>query len=107
MGPAAHLRRCQGGRRMTDPSFERALEDFLEAQRLSRRRFLGRAGGAAFAFSGLSAVLAACGGVEGTEDKATEENAKKAESVSHPKTEIGDWTFSNWPLYMDKKMLKQ
>ena len=31
-----------------------------EAQRLSRRRFLGRAGGAAFALSGLSAVLAAC-----------------------------------------------
>jgi spermidine/putrescine transport system substrate-binding protein len=92
---------------MTDPRIERALEEYLEAQRLSRRRFLGRAGGAAFAVSGLSTLIAACGGVEGTQQKAQEENAEKAESVSHPKTEIGDWTFSNWPLYMDKKMLKQ
>ena len=30
---------------MTDPRFERALEQYLEAQRLSRRRFLGRADG--------------------------------------------------------------
>ena len=29
---------------MTDPRFERALEQYLEEQRLSRRRFLGRAG---------------------------------------------------------------
>src|SRR4051794_28665036 len=106
MGPAAHLRRRQGGGRMTDPHFERALEEFLEAQRLSRRRFLGRAGGAAFAASGLSTLLAACGGVEGTEQKAKESNNKKAAAVSHPKEPIGDWTFSNWPLYMDKKLLK-
>src|SRR3954454_22112686 len=105
MGPAAHLRRCQGGGRMTDPSFERALEEFLEAQRLSRRRFLGRAGGAAFAATGLSTLLAACGGVEGTEQKAADQK-KPAAAVNHPKETIGDWTFSNWPLYMDKKILK-
>jgi spermidine/putrescine transport system substrate-binding protein len=91
---------------MTDPRFERALEDYLEAQRLSRRRFLGRAGSAGLAVSGLSTLLAACGGVEGTEEKAGEDTAEKAKSVSHPKTEIGDWTFSNWPLYMDKKLLR-
>jgi spermidine/putrescine transport system substrate-binding protein len=91
---------------MTDPRFERALEEYLEAQRLSRRRFLGRAGSAGLAISGLSTLLAACGGVEGTNEGASEDNAKKAESVSHPKTEIGDWTFSNWPLYMDKKLLR-
>jgi spermidine/putrescine transport system substrate-binding protein len=91
---------------MTDPHFERALEELLEAQRLSRRRFLGRAGGAAFAATGLSTLLAACGGVEGTEQKAKESNDKKAAAVSHPKEPIGDWTFSNWPLYMDKKLLK-
>src|SRR3954452_14691483 len=106
MGPAAHLRRCQGGGRMTDPSFERALEEFLEAQRLSRRRFLGRAGGAAFAATGLSTLLAACGGVEGTQQKAADASKNKAAAVSHPKVPIGDWTFSNWPLYMDKKLLK-
>jgi spermidine/putrescine transport system substrate-binding protein len=91
---------------MTDPRFERALEEFLEAQRLSRRRFLGRAGGAAFAASGLSTLLAACGGVQGTEQKAKESGDKKSASVSHPKEPIGNWTFSNWPLYMDKKLLK-
>lgn len=92
---------------MTDPRFERALEQYLEAQRLSRRRFLGRAGSAGLAVTGLSTLLAACGGVEGTAEKAEERNAEQAEEVSHPKTEIGDWTFSNWPLYMDKKLLRQ
>jgi spermidine/putrescine transport system substrate-binding protein len=91
---------------MTDPRFESALEQWLEAQKHSRRRFLGRAGGAGFALTGLSTLLAACGGVAGTEEKAKDTNTKKAETVSHPKTEIGDWTFSNWPLYMDKKLLK-
>ncbi len=91
---------------MTDPRFERALEEFLEAQRLSRRRVLGRAGGAAFAATGLSTLLAACGGVEGTQQKAADENKDKAAAVSHPKEPIGNWTFSNWPLYMDKKLFK-
>jgi spermidine/putrescine transport system substrate-binding protein len=90
---------------MTDPSFEHALEQYLEAQRLSRRRFLGRAGSAGLAMTGLSTLLAACGGVKGTADEAEKTNKQKA-AVSHPKTEIGDWTFSNWPLYMDKKVLK-
>jgi spermidine/putrescine transport system substrate-binding protein len=90
---------------MTDPRFESALEQFLEAQTQSRRRFLGRAGGAGLALS-LTSVLAACGGVQGTEDKAKETNADKPKTVSHPKEPIGDWTFSNWPLYMDKKLLK-
>jgi spermidine/putrescine transport system substrate-binding protein len=26
--------------------------------------------------------------------------------VSHPKTQIGNWTFANWPLYIDKKVIK-
>jgi spermidine/putrescine transport system substrate-binding protein len=90
---------------MTDPRFESALEQFLEAQKQSRRRFLGRAGGAGLALS-LSSVLAACGGVQGTEEKAKESNKKSAAEVNHPKTAIGNWTFSNWPLYMDKKLLK-
>jgi spermidine/putrescine transport system substrate-binding protein len=91
---------------MTDPRFESALEQFLKAQQQSRRRFLGRAGGAAFAMGGLSTLLAACGGVEGSQEKAKEANEDKAGTVSHPKETIGDWTFSNWPLYMDKKLLK-
>jgi spermidine/putrescine transport system substrate-binding protein len=91
---------------MTDPRIERALEEYIEAQRLSRRRFLGRAGSAGLALTGLSAVLAACGGVKGSAEEAEDTSKQKAETVSHPKTAIGDWTFSNWPLYMDKKLLK-
>lgn len=73
---------------------------------LSRRTFLTRAGGAGLTLTSLPAIFAACGGVEGSQEKAEERNAEKAETVSHPKTEIGDWTFSNWPLYMDKSLLK-
>jgi spermidine/putrescine transport system substrate-binding protein len=88
-----------------DPRIERALEEFLAAERLSRRGFIGRAGGGALALSGLGAFLAACGGVEGTAKK-NADAAPKAAAVDHPKTEIGDWTFSNWPLYIDKKVIR-
>src|SRR5215213_5293147 len=90
---------------MSDPRIERALEEYFEAERLSRRGFIGRAGSTGLALSGLSAVLAACGGVEGEADKAQKSKPKAAE-VSHPKTQIGDWTFANWPLYIDKKVIK-
>lgn len=91
---------------MTDPSIERALERYLEQERLSRRRFLGRAGSTGLALTGLSAFIAACGGVEGTAEQSPGANREKAAAVSHPETEIGDWTFSNWPLYMDRKILR-
>ena len=81
-------------------------ERYLELERLSRRGFLGRVGGAGLTLSGLSAVLAACGGVEGTNEKAQERRREREQAVNHPKTEIGQWTFSNWPLYMDKKVLR-
>jgi spermidine/putrescine transport system substrate-binding protein len=89
---------------MSDPRIERALEEYFAAEKLSRRGFIGRAGSAGLALSGLSAVLAACGGVEGEADKA--QSKPKAAEVSHPKTQIGDWTFANWPLYIDKKVIK-
>jgi spermidine/putrescine transport system substrate-binding protein len=77
---------------------EDRLEGFFASDALTRRRFVGRAGSAAL----LSAALAACGGVKGTERKAT----PAATAVHHPKVPIGNWTFSNWPLYIDKKVLK-
>jgi len=83
------------------------MTDFEEFERFTRRRLLSRAGGTGVALTGLPAILAACGGVEGSQEKAKEQNKEKAASVNHPKTEIGNWTFSNWPLYMDKKLLKQ
>jgi spermidine/putrescine transport system substrate-binding protein len=88
-----------------DPRIERALEQFFETERLSRRGFIGRAGSAGLALSSLSALIAACGGVEGTGEQ-NEQNRPKAAEVNHPKTEIGSWTFSNWPLYIDKSVIK-
>jgi spermidine/putrescine transport system substrate-binding protein len=90
---------------VNDPRIERALEEFFESERLSRRGFIGRAGSSGLALTGLATVLAACGGVEGEAEKAADDK-KEAASVNHPKTEIGDWTFANWPLYIDKKVLK-
>jgi len=65
----------------------------------TRRRFLGRAGSLALAYS-----LAGCG-IEGTLERAAKE-ATPVPEITHPKVPIGDWTFSNWPLYIDKKVLK-
>jgi len=89
-----------------DPRLERALEEFFLTERLSRRRFVGRAGSTGLALGGLSTLLAACGGVEGTAEKNKGQQKEAAASVSHPKTEIGNWTFSNWPLYIDKSVIK-
>jgi spermidine/putrescine transport system substrate-binding protein len=77
------------------------LEELLFSGRLDRRRFLGRAG------SGLLlAGLAGCGSIEGTATKAKEKAQEKAATVHHPKETIGNWVFSNWPLYIDKKVIK-
>jgi spermidine/putrescine transport system substrate-binding protein len=89
---------------VSDPRIERALEEFFESERLSRRGFIGRAGSSGLALTGLATVLAACGGVEGEAEKAADD--KQEAAVNHPKTEIGNWTFANWPLYIDKKVLK-
>jgi spermidine/putrescine transport system substrate-binding protein len=88
-----------------DPRLERALEELFTAERLSRRRFIGRAGSTGLALSGLSTLLAACTSIEGTaEQEATRPTGPP--EVNHPKTAIGNWTFSNWPLYIDKKVIK-
>ena len=89
----------------SDPRIERALEEFFESERLSRRRFIGRAGSSGLALTGFAAVIAACGGVQGEAEKASDDKDEAA-TANHPKTEIGNWTFANWPLYIDKKILK-
>jgi spermidine/putrescine transport system substrate-binding protein len=65
----------------------------------TRRRFLGRAGSLALASS-----LAGCG-IEGTLERARK-NATPIPEITHPKVPIGNWTFSNWPLYIEPKVLK-
>lgn len=85
---------------------ERAVERFLNEERISRRRFLGRGASAALMAGGLASVLSACG-IAGTAARNLEELQREAANVNHPRTEIGDWTFSNWPLYIDKSIVKQ
>jgi spermidine/putrescine transport system substrate-binding protein len=69
------------------------------ADPFTRRRFLGRAGSLA-----LASTLAGCG-IEGTLER-TRQSAAPVAAVHHRKVPLGDWTFSNWPLYIDKKVLK-
>lgn len=79
---------------------DRVVERMLDGHEHSRRQFVRAVAGAGLTLSSAG-LLAACGGVKG------EGTGKKASTaVNHPKTAIGEWTFSNWPLYIDKKVLK-
>jgi spermidine/putrescine transport system substrate-binding protein len=91
---------------MHEEGIHDVVERMMAGHEASRREFLRRLGAAGLASSTTGALLAGCGGVKGTQGQAQEQNAKAA-SINHPKTAIGDWTWSNWPLYMDKKLLKQ
>jgi spermidine/putrescine transport system substrate-binding protein len=84
---------------------ERALEEVFTTRTQTRRRFVGRAGASAFMASGLAAALSACG-IQGTNQKAGAQAAASNAIAHHPKVPIGNWVFSNWPLYIDKKVLK-
>ena len=88
---------------MAPESFESRLERLLAADRMSRRRFVGRAGSTALAGSALAAFLQACGGAEGQDESSGD---TKTEAANHPKTALSTIVFSNWPLYIDKKVIK-
>jgi spermidine/putrescine transport system substrate-binding protein len=88
---------------MPDRDVERALERLLFEDGVSRRGFLGRAGAAGLAMSGLASALAGCS-IQG--EAAHGVNAAKAVTVHHPKTALDGVVWANWPLYIDKKTLK-
>jgi spermidine/putrescine transport system substrate-binding protein len=67
---------------------------------MTRRKFIGRAGSLAFA----STMLSACGGVEGTAQKAATATPAAA---NHPQVALDTVEFSNWPLYIDRKVIKE
>ena len=67
---------------------------------ITRRRFVGRTGSLA-----LASMLSGCG-IEGTLQAAEKVKTPVPATIHHPKVPIADWTFSNWPLYIDKKVLK-
>jgi spermidine/putrescine transport system substrate-binding protein len=68
---------------------------------ITRRRFISRAGSLAFAGSAISA-LSACGDVKGTASKPTATPA----AANHPKVALDAIEFSNWPLYIDRKVIR-
>jgi spermidine/putrescine transport system substrate-binding protein len=88
---------------MARESLESALDRMLAEDRMSRRRFVGRAGSAALATSALGALLSACGGAEG---QSQQSGGRPAEEVRHPKTALREVVFSNWPLYIDKSVVR-
>jgi spermidine/putrescine transport system substrate-binding protein len=86
---------------MNNEDIDGIVERMLDGSEHSRRQFIRHLAGAGLLLGPGSAFLAACGGVKG------ESSGKKASTaVNHPKVPIGDWTFSNWPLYIDKSVLK-
>jgi spermidine/putrescine transport system substrate-binding protein len=66
---------------------------------LTRRRFVSRAGSLALA----SSLLAGCGSVKGT----AERTRTPAPTASHPKQPLSEIRFSNWPLYIDRKVIRE
>lgn len=79
---------------------DRVVERMLDGHEHSRRHFVRLLAGAGLTLTSAGA-LAACGGVKG------ESSGEKASTeADHPKVEIGEWTFSNWPLYIDKAVLR-
>src|SRR4051812_50056935 len=85
---------------MTDPD-RRELDLFFEQVaegRVSRRQLIRRLGAAGLTMSSAGTLLAACGGVKGTD---TGGPAKK--TAAHPKVAIKEPDFSNRPDYMDPK----
>jgi spermidine/putrescine transport system substrate-binding protein len=85
------------------PDRDRELDLFFEQLvegRLSRRQVLRRLGAAGLTVSSAGTFLAACG-VKGT-DKGT----PQAKTATHQKVKISEFDFSNWPLYIDKSVLK-
>jgi spermidine/putrescine transport system substrate-binding protein len=91
---------------MDGETLDEVVERMVAGHEQSRREFLRRLGAMGLAPTAAGALMAGCGGVKGTEQQASEK-AADAKPVSHPKTAIGDWTWSNWPLYMDRKLLKE
>jgi spermidine/putrescine transport system substrate-binding protein len=72
----------------------------MPADHIDRRTFIAGAGA-----SSLAVWLAACGGVEGESSKSGK--TPTTASANHPKVAGQDLVFSNWPLYIDKKVLRQ
>jgi spermidine/putrescine transport system substrate-binding protein len=86
------------------PEPDRELDLFFEQVvegRVSRRQLIRRLGAAGLTMSSAGTLLAACGGVKGTD-----KSGPTKKTATHAKVAIKELDFSNWPLYIDRKVLK-
>lgn len=81
-----------------DRFFDRLVSDVP----MSRREVLRRLAATGLAVGGAGTLLSACGDVGG----AATTTAATTAAVRHPPGPIDEVVFSNWPLYIDRKVLK-
>ncbi len=87
---------------MPDESLDHFFDRLVSGEPISRRSVLRRMAASGIAVGSASAFLAACGGVEGSGSGKEEVDTS---NVNHPKAPIGTLVFSNWPLYIDEKVI--
>jgi spermidine/putrescine transport system substrate-binding protein len=63
-------------------------------------------GAAGLLAAGSGSLLAACGGVEGTNEGSGSADRREAGQANHAKKAFATLTVSNWPLYIDKSQIK-
>jgi spermidine/putrescine transport system substrate-binding protein len=88
---------------MARESIESAIERAIARQRVSRRQFVGRAGSAALGASALGTLLSACGGDDGNGNG---NGGQADEEVRHPETPVREIVIANWPLYIDREVIR-
>jgi spermidine/putrescine transport system substrate-binding protein len=88
---------------MARESIESVIERAIARRRVSRRQFVGRAGSAALGASALGTFLSACGGDNGDGDG---NGGQADEEVRHPETPVRELVIANWPLYIDREVIR-
>jgi len=83
---------------------DRIFDELVSGRITSRRDFLQRLGAAGLLVTGGSTFLAACGGIEG--EGQNTDPAATPEAVDHAEVDFDQLNFANWPLYIDKKVLR-
>jgi spermidine/putrescine transport system substrate-binding protein len=85
---------------MTPEPLDLFFERLVEGRGVTRRDVL-RTMAAAGVVAGGATALSACGGIAGTKKAGTVD----VKDVNHPKVKFDQVVFSNWPLYIDRKVI--
>ncbi len=72
---------------------------------ITRRTLMRRSAATGLSFA-FAQYLAACGGVDAENKQSSSTTSTQAAAANHPKTQFATVAFANWPLYIDKKVLK-